>query len=142
MLIRGVMTRGAECIGPDETSQEAARKMKGLDVGPPPVCDNDRIAGVLTDRDIVVRGIAEGKDPRKAHVRDVMSQGVQWCFEDDDVDKAAQQMQEKQIRRPVAPNRDKRMVGIVSLGDLAVQTGDRQAAGKTLEKVSQPTGPK
>ena len=142
MLIRDVMTRGAECVGPNATLQEAARKMKSLDVGPLPVCDNDRLAGIVTDRDIVVRGIADGKDPRQAHVRDIMTQGVQWCFEDDDIEKAAQQMQEKQIRRLVVLSRDKRMVGIVSLGDLAVQTGDDEAAGRTLEKISEPTGPK
>jgi CBS domain-containing protein len=142
MLIRDVMTRGAECVGPDATLQEAARKMKGLDVGPLPVCDNDRIAGMVTDRDIVVRGIAEGKDPKRAHVRDIMTQGIQWCFEDDDVEKAAHLMQEKQIRRLIVLNRDKRMVGIVSLGDLASQTHDQQTSGKTLEKISEPTGPK
>jgi len=140
MQVKDVMTRGGECVGPDTTLQEAAGKMKSLDVGPLPVCDNDRLAGMITDRDITVRAVAEGKDPRSTRVRDVMSEGINYCYEDDDVHAAARQMKEKQIRRLVVLNRDKRMVGIVSLGDLAVETGDEHLAGNTLEKVSQPAG--
>ena len=140
MQVKDVMTRGAECVGPDDTLQQAAQKMKTLDVGPLPVCDHDRLAGMLTDRDIVLRAVAEGRDPRSTRVRDAMSEGINYVFEDDDVAEAARQMKEKQIRRLVVLNRDKRMVGIVSLGDLAVETGDKQLAGQTLEKVSQPAG--
>ncbi len=140
MKVRDVMTRGAECVGPDDNLQQAARKMKDLDVGPLPVCDNDRLAGMLTDRDIVVRCIAEGRDPRSTTVRDAMTEGVCYCFEDDDVEDAARQMREKQIRRLVVLNRDRRLVGVVSLGDLAVEAGGvSDIAGKTLEAVSQPT---
>jgi len=121
MQVKEVMTRGAECVGPDDTLQDAARKMKNLDVGPLPVCDNDRLAGMLTDRDIVLRCVAEGRDARSAKVRDAMSEGISYCFEDDDVAEAARQMKEKQIRRLVVLNRDKRLVGIVSLGDLAAR---------------------
>jgi len=140
MQVKEVMTRGVECVGPDATLQEAARKMKDLDVGPLPVCDNDRLAGMVTDRDITVRAVAEGKDPRSTRVRDVMSEGINYVYEDDDVSSAARQMKDKQVRRLVVLNRDKRMVGIVSLGDLAVQTGDEHMAGDTLERVSQPAG--
>jgi len=140
MQVKDVMTRGVECVGPDATLQEAARKMKDLDVGPLPICDNDRLAGMVTDRDITVRAVAEGKDPRNTRVRDVMTPGVNYVFEDDDVAHAAQLMKDKQIRRLVVLNHDKRMVGIVSLGDLAVETGDEHLAGQTLEKVSQPAG--
>ena len=141
MQVREAMTRGAECIRPGATLEEAARKMRDMDVGPLPVCgDNDRLVGMLTDRDIVVRAVAEGRDPRSTRVRDAMSEGINYVFEDDDVADAARTMKEKQIRRLVVLNRDKRMVGIVSLGDLAVETGDKQLAGQTLEKVSQPTG--
>jgi CBS domain-containing protein len=140
MQVKEVMTRGVECVPPDSTLQEAARKMRDLDVGPLPVCDHDRLAGMLTDRDIVVRAIAEGRDPKTTKVRDAMTEGIDYCFEDDDVATAAQQMREKQIRRLVVLNRDKRLVGIVSLGDLAVETGDAEVAGRTLEEVSQPTG--
>src|SRR2546423_10403674 len=113
MQVSKVMTRDAECVRPDTTLQEAARKMRDLDVGPLPVCgDNDKLVGMLTDRDIVVRAVAEGKDPRTAKVRDAMSEGVCYCFEDDDVTEAARLMKEKQIRRLVVLNRDKRLVGI------------------------------
>jgi len=143
MKVREAMTRGAECVRPDTPLQEAARKMRDLDVGPLPVCgDNDRLVGMLTDRDIAVRAVAEGKDPTRTPVRDVMTEGVSYCFEDDDVAEASRQMSDKQIRRLVVLNRDKRLVGIVSLGDLATQSGDRQTAGKTLERVSEPGEPK
>jgi CBS domain-containing protein len=138
MQVKEVMTRGVECVPPDCTLQEAAQKMKALDVGPLPICDNDRLAGMLTDRDITVRAVAEGLDPRTTRVRDVMTPEVVWCFDDQDVEEAARLMKEKQIRRLLVLNRDKRLVGIVSLGDLAVETGDEQLAGETLEKVSEP----
>jgi len=141
MKVKEAMTARPECVGPEDTLQQAARKMKELDVGPLPVCgDNDRLVGMLTDRDIVVRCVAEGQDPRSARVRDAMSEGINYCFEDDDVGEAARQMKDRQIRRLVVLNRDKRLVGIVSLGDLAVQTGgDAGTAGKTLKAVSQPS---
>ena len=138
MRVREVMTRGAECVGPDSTLEEAARKMRDLDVGPLPVCDHDRLVGMLTDRDIVVRVLAEGRDPKTTRVRDAMSEGISYCFEDDDVNEAARQMKEKQIRRLAVLNRDKRLVGIVSLGDLAVETGDKHLSGETLRRVSEP----
>jgi CBS domain-containing protein len=140
MRVKEVMTRGVECVGPDDTLQRAAQKMKSLDVGPLPVCDNDRLAGMLTDRDIVVRCVAEGGDARSARVRDAMSAGVTYCFEDDDVAEASRLMQEKQIRRLVVLDRDKRLAGIVSLGDLAVEPGAKGAAAKALEEVSEPAG--
>jgi len=140
MKVKDVMTKGAECVRPDDTLQEAARKMKTLDIGPLPVCgDNDRLAGMLTDRDIVVRAVAEGRDVRTAKVRDAMSEGISYCFEDDDVTEAARQMRDKQIRRLAVLNRDQRLTGIVSLGDLAVETGDKALSGETLQQVSQPT---
>jgi CBS domain-containing protein len=107
--------------------------------GPLPVCDNDRLAGLITDRDIAVRAVAEGCDPRTTTVKDVMTPDVVYCFEDQDVQEAAQLMREHQVRRLVVLNRDKRLVGIVSLGDLAVETGDEKLAAKTLEHVSLPT---
>jgi CBS domain-containing protein len=134
------MTRGAECVRPTTSLQEAARKMKDMDVGPLPVCgDNDRLVGMITDRDITVRAVAQACDPRTTTVKDVMTPDVVYCFEDQDVRDAAKLMQEHQIRRLVVLNRDKRLVGIVSLGDLAVETGDERLAGKTVEHVSLPT---
>jgi CBS domain-containing protein len=114
--------------------------MKNLNVGVLPVCgDNDRLVGMITDRDIVVRAVAEGCDPRTITVKEVMSPDVLWCFEDQDVKEAAQLMRENQVRRLVVLNHDKRLVGIVSLGDLAVETGDEKLSGSTLEQVSLPT---
>ncbi len=140
MLVTNVMTRGAECVRPTTSLQEAARKMKDMDVGPLPVCgDNDRLVGMITDRDITVRAVAQACDPRTTTVKDVMTPDVVYCFEDQDVRDAAKLMQEHQIRRLVVLNRDKRLVGIVSLGDLAVETGDERLAGKTVEHVSLPT---
>jgi CBS domain-containing protein len=140
MRVKDVMTHGAECVRPANSLQEAAQKMKNLDVGPLPVCgDNDRLVGMITDRDITVRAVAEACDPRTTTVKDVMTPDVVYCFEDQDVQEAARLMKEHQVRRLVVLNRDKRLVGIISLGDLAVETGDEQLAGKTLEEVSLPT---
>jgi CBS domain-containing protein len=141
MLLRDVMTRGVECVSPDDTIQAAAQKMRDLDVGPVPVCDRDRLAGVLTDRDIAVRAAAEGKDPTTCRVRDVMTPGVVYCFDDQPVEEAERVMRERQIRRLLVLNRGKRLVGIVSLGDLAVRTGDREQSGEVLHDVSEPAAP-
>jgi CBS domain-containing protein len=143
MRVSEVMTSGVECINPDGTLQDAARKMRDLDVGVLPVCGmNDRLAGIITDRDIAVRAVAEGKDGTHCCVRDVMSPHILYCFEDQDVEDAAHIMQEHQVRRLVVLNRDKRLVGIVSLGDLSVGAGDEEMAGATLEAVSEPAAPR
>jgi CBS domain-containing protein len=142
MRVDEVMTKGAECIAPDASLREAAGRMKDLDCGALPVCDADRLIGVLTDRDITVRSVAAGHDPKADKVRDVMTPGLVYCFDDQDAEEAAQIMREKQIRRIPVLNREKRLVGIVSLGDLALQTGDRQMAGRALEGVSEPGGPR
>src|SRR5947209_17760143 len=143
MQVSKVMTRDAECVRPDTTLQEAARKMRDLDVGPLPVCgDNDRLVGMLTDRDITVRAVAEGQDPKAARVQDVMTPDVIYCLEDQDVAEAARLMEENQVRRLAVLNRDKRLVGIVSLGDLAVKTGDREVSGGALGQVSEPAEPR
>src|SRR3712207_146292 len=107
MQVREVMTRDVEVVHPDATLQEAARKMDALDVGPLPVCDGDRLVGMITDRDIVVRATAAGRDPKTTHVRDAMTRDVVYCFEDQDVREAARVMEEQQIRRVVVLDRDK-----------------------------------
>jgi CBS domain-containing protein len=142
MQVKDVMTKGAKCVTPSTSLQEAASKMKNLDVGPLPVCEADHLVGMITDRDITVRATAEALPPRLGQVRDVMTPDVVYCFEDQDVQEAARLMQEKQIRRLVVLNRDKRLVGIVSLGDLAVETGDEGLTAKTLEQVSEPSQPR
>ncbi len=143
MLVREMMTPHVEVIHPDATLREAAEKMKSLDVGPIPVCDGERLQGMLTDRDITVRASAEGRDPNTTRVRDVMTPDVVYCFEDQDVQEAARMMEDRQIRRLVVLNRDKRMVGIIALGDLAVQTDDEELGSEelseTLSGVSMPS---
>lgn len=143
MQIKDVMTPGVECTQPSATLREAAQKMRDLDVGPLPVCgDDERLAGMITDRDITVRAVAEGRDPGTTLVRDVMTPKVIYCFEDQDVSEAARLMEENQVRRVVVLNDQKRLVGILSLGDLAVDVGDEQLAGHTLEAVSEPAAPR
>jgi len=142
MKLKDIMTSRVESVGPDTSVAEAAQKMRDLDVGPLPVCDNDRLAGIVTDRDIVVRAVAEGKDPRSFRVRDVMTPEVKYLFEDQDEEEAARLMQDEQIRRVLVLNRDKKLVGIVSLGDLAVRSGGGQREGKTLEEISEPALPR
>jgi CBS domain-containing protein len=142
MQTKDIMTPNVECVRPDATLQEAARKMRDLDVGPLPVCgDDDRLAGMITDRDIIIRAVAEGKDPRTTRVREAMTEEIISCFEDQDVDDAARVIEQRQVRRLVVLNRDKRLVGIVSLGDLAVETGARPTAGEVLREVSEPSVP-
>src|SRR5947209_20322388 len=113
MRVSEVMTRQVECTRPDASLQEAAAKMKSLDVGPLPICDNDRLAGMITDRDITVRAVAEALDPKTTKVRHVMTKNILYCFEDQDVDEAARLMQEHQVRRLLVLDRDKRLVGII-----------------------------
>jgi CBS domain-containing protein len=142
MQLKDIMTPNPECIAPGATLQQAARRMRDLDVGSLPVCDNDRLAGMITDRDITVRAIAEGNDPKTTRVREAMSEEIIYGFEDQDVEEAARLMEDKQIRRLAVLNRDKRLVGLVSLGDLAVESGDRAKAGEVLREVSEPAIPR
>ena len=140
MKVHEIMTAHARCVGPDNTLVEAAGLMRELDVGALPVCDNDRIAGMVTDRDMVLRGTADGRDPNSTPVRDVMSPGILYVFADQDVEEAARVMEEKQIRRLPVMNREKRLVGIVSLGDIATSSNPA-FSGMALRDVSQPSAP-
>jgi CBS domain-containing protein/osmotically-inducible protein OsmY len=140
--LKDVMTSGVEVIHPNATVAEAAGRMKALNVGAIPVCDGDRLVGMLTDRDIVVRMVAEQRDLKGTTVRDAMTPHVTYCFEDEDVQKAGRLMSEKQIRRLVVLNRGKRLVGIVSLGDLAVEADNTRSSGEVLERVSEPAEPR
>ena len=143
MQVQEIMTPGVACARPTDSIAAAAQQMKDLDVGALPVCgDNDRLVGMITDRDITVRATAGCCDPRTTCVKDVMTPNIISIFEDQDVPEAALLMKENQVRRLAVLNRDKRLVGILSLGDLAVETGGDKVAGKTLERVSQPAGRK
>jgi CBS domain-containing protein len=141
MLLRDVMTRPIEEIPAEATLVQAAAKMKLLDVGALPVCQNDRLVGVITDRDIAVRAVAEGRDPKGTTVADAMSRDLVYCYEDDTLEAAARLMEEKQIRRLPVFDRNNCVVGIVSLGDLAVRNRDDRLSGEVLERVSEPSQP-
>ncbi|HEV2611805.1 MAG TPA: CBS domain-containing protein [Noviherbaspirillum sp.] len=138
-----VMSRNARSITPQETLQHAAKLMDELDVGALPVCNGERLVGMVTDRDIAIRGAAAGKSPHSAHVEDVMSTEVRWCFEDEPLDDVIQQMSYNQIRRlPVISHDDShRLVGMVSLGDLAIKAPDEARAGveQLIEQISAPS---
>lgn len=141
MKLKDVMTPNVEVIGPDASIEEAATKMRTLNVGLLPVCDGNRLQGVVTDRDLALRAIAAGRDPKATKVRDVMTPDVVYCYEDQDVQEAARVMTEKQIRRLVVLDQNKRLVGIVSLGDLAVDAGDESLIARTVGGISEPSEP-
>lgn len=141
MKLKDIMTPNVEVIAPDATVEEAASKMKQLNVGMLPVCDGNRLKGMLTDRDVTVRATAAGREPKTTKVGEVMTPDVVYCFEDQDVGEAAKLMADKQIRRLVILNRNKDLVGIVSLGDLAVDSGDETLIARTVEGISEPSEP-
>src|SRR4051794_32245747 len=120
MQVKDIMTRDVETVAPHSTLQEAAELMKRLDVGTLPVCDGRRLVGMVTDRDITIRGVARGTDSFEERVRDVMTPEVIFCFAAQDVHEAAALMEQKQVRRLVVLDREHQLVGVVSLGDLAV----------------------
>lgn len=138
MLVKDIMTPDVQRLHANAILKEAAQQMKALDIGMIPVYDGDRLVGMLSDRDITVRATAEGRDPATTSVTDVMTPDIIYCFDDDEVERASQLMQEHQIRRLIVLNRDKRLVGIVSLGDIATGS-DQRIAGETVQTVSQET---
>ena len=142
MQIKEIMTRNVEVIQPDAPLQQAAEMMRRLNVGSLPVCDGQRLLGMITDRDITVRATAVGGDPAGIAVREAMTPEVAYCYEDDDVAQAAIVMEERRIRRLPILSRDKRLVGIVALGDLAVDAKYEDVAGEVTEEVSKPAKPK
>jgi len=139
MRISDIMTRNVRVVSPDRTIQEAARLMDEMNVGVLPVCDGRRLRGMITDRDITVRATAAGLPPDTTRVRDVMSDNVWWCFDDDDVGHIVQLMSDHQIRRLPVVDHDKHLVGIVALGDLA--TDSESDASRALHRISTPSEP-
>ena len=138
MQLSQILTRNPEVISPDTSVKEAAQRMRSMDVGSLPVCDGRRLLGMVTDRDITIRITAEGRDPSSTPVQEAMTPDIQYVFADQDVRDAAKIMREQQIRRLPVLDREKRLVGIVSLGDIAT-TGQDQLSGDALESISQPT---
>ena len=136
MKIKDVMTTDVRTAAPDQTMRSAAQMMHQVDSGVLPVGENDRLVGMITDRDIAVRGVAEGKGP-ETPIRDVMSAEVKYCFEDDELDSVADNMADLKVRRLPVINRDKRLVGMVSLGDFA----GRNVAQDALQGVTRPGQP-
>ena len=137
MKVNAAMTPKVRMIHPDQTIREAAKLMSEIDAGALPVAENDRLVGMITDRDIAVRGVAQGKSP-ETNVRDVMTRDILYCFDDQDLEDVACNMSRNQVRRLPVVSHDKRLVGIVSLGDLA-RHQDPTAVGRALYRVATPS---
>lgn len=137
--ISNVMTTGVRTLRPEDSAQLAAQAMSELNIGSVPICDGDRLVGMLTDRDLAVRGMAEGRDGQTP-IGELMSGDVLCCHVDDAIDRVAMTMEEAQVRRIPVIDDDRRLVGIVALGDLAVR-GDAEAAGQVLGDISMPSEP-
>ena len=144
MQIREIMTPSPATINANATAIVAAMKMRELEVGSLPVCDGERLQGLLTDRDIAVRLVAAGLDSFTTKVREIMTPDASYCFEDQTLEEAAALMEAHQIRRLPILSRDKLLIGMLSLGDLAVRvqtTEDWELADEVLENVSEPSEP-
>jgi len=139
MKIQDTMTRHVHIANPAMSLRQAARMMAEIDVGALPVGENDRLVGMITDRDIAVRAVAEGRGP-ETPVREIMSLDVCYCFEDQELDEVAANMGDVKVRRLPVVNRDKRLVGIISLGDVALADDPEGAATSALCGVSEPGG--
>jgi CBS domain-containing protein len=135
MKVKDAMHKGVEWVSPDTPVSKVAALMKKLDVGAVPVGENDRLIGMVTDRDITCRGLANSKDPAKLTARDVMTEGIVYCTEGEDLADAARLMEQKQIRRLPVINDKKRMVGMLSLGDLS-HAASRTLTGEVVSAVS------
>lgn len=135
MKISELMTPDVETVAPTDTLHTAAQMMADLDTGALPVGENDRLVGMLTDRDITVRAVAKGCDPNKTAVREIMSSELRYCFDDEGSDEVARKMGQWQIRRLPVLDRNKRLVGIVSLGDLVVG-GAEEESKEALKEIS------
>jgi CBS domain-containing protein len=138
MKVRDAMSRDPCVVNPNQTIRDAAKIMADMDIGALPVGENDRLVGMITDRDIAVRAVAAGRGGDDK-IADVMSQEVLYCFDDEDLDDVARNMGDEQVRRLPVVNRDKRLVGIISLGDLSHKE-DPAKVGKTVSQVSEPGG--
>lgn len=139
MKIREAMTRDVRMVRPDQTIREAAHLMAELDIGALPVEDSDRLVGMITDRDIAVRAVAEGRGADTT-VRDVMTAEIKYCFDDQSVEEVTRNMGEQRLRRLPVVDRNKRLVGILSLGDLALDEDVQDEAAEALGGISRPGG--
>ena len=141
MRIRDIMTTSVESVTPETDLATIARRMKDLNVGSLPIVENDRLLGIITDRDIVVRAIAEGRNPESEHVRTYLTPNPTTISADADVREASELMAREQIRRlPVVEG--ERLIGFVAIGDIAVDTGKDKVVGDALQKISEPAEPR
>lgn len=140
MKISEVMTHEVEIASPDDSLRTAARLMADIESGILPVGENDRLVGMITDRDITVRAVAEGKAPDECTVRDIMTEDVRYCFNDEDVERASQLMAEHEVRRLPVLDRNKRLVGIISLGDTAAAGRQTKRSGEALGRIADAPG--
>jgi CBS domain-containing protein len=138
MQVNEAMTNDVKIASPNQPIRDAARLMAEIDAGVLPVGENDRLVGMITDRDIAIRAVAAEKGPQTP-IRDIMSKEVLYCFEDDDVDDVVQNMADIKVRRLPVLNHEKRLVGILSLGDIALSDG-AATAGSALCGISEPSG--
>ncbi len=136
--LKEIMSKNVQCMAPDTDLREIADKMKELDAGSIPICENDRLVGMITDRDLVVKMIAGRLDPATAMAKDVMTSPIVYCFEEQDIGEAARIMEAKKIRRLIVLNKGKKLVGIISLGDISLRAGSESLIGEILEKISVP----
>jgi CBS domain-containing protein len=138
-----VMTRNPRTVSPEDTVERAAQCMDELNVGAVPVCDGDKLVGMITDRDIAVRAVAAGRQPDSTQVGEVMSASVRWCYEDQELDDVVDEMRDTQIRRvPVLSRQNNQLIGIVSLGDVADRSGTPQSrVAEALRDISSPSQP-
>ena len=141
MRLREIMTPEVESIPANTTIRNAAEKMASMNIGVLPVIEGDELIGIITDRDIAIRAVAEGLEPDTTAVRDVMTPHVECCHDDDDVEQAAELMEQRKIRRVLVVDDDDCLCGIVTLGDLATRMGDHDLPEEVLEEVSTPSAP-
>ena len=138
MRVSEAMTRDVRIANPSQSIREVAKIMDDIDAGAMPVGENDRLVGMITDRDITVRAVAAGKGP-DTPVSEVMSHDIKYCYEDEELDHVSRNMADIQVKRLPVVNRDKRLVGILALGDIAGKAGSR-VTGRAVEGISRPGG--
>lgn len=135
-----IMTRGVRSLSPSDSVLMAAQAMDEMNIGAVPVCDGKRLVGMVTDRDITVRGVAQGRANEDTKLKDIMSPDVKWCFEDQRIEEVLDEMASGQIRRLPVVDRERHLVGMITLGDIAAKTGHAEV-GESLGDISEPASP-
>jgi CBS domain-containing protein len=136
MQVKDIMTRDVQVVSPDTSLFDAARKMRSFDIGCLPVCKGQKCVGIFTDRDIVIRGVAEGRNLQNTAASDIMTTNVVYCSEEEDISTVIKLMEDKQLRRILVLDENKYPIGICSIGDVALDSGDLQLAGEIMHEVA------